>query len=183
MLCKSSFPANYSSCNSQLPYKEYNDWGKIIVGKILFWGLPGGTSGKESTCQSRRCKRCRFDPWVGKIPWRRKWLPTPVFLPGESHAQKSLVGHSLWGCKELDMTERLIHTHPNTHPHIIREKLIGMLCKVFLITKKLKLLHIANRFSLIQKRYIRRTPQKSIWPKSTPLFQSALENISRAIAK
>ena len=47
-----------------------------------------------------------FDPWVGKIPWRRKWQPTPVFLPGESHGQRSLVGYSPWGRKESDMTER-----------------------------------------------------------------------------
>jgi len=46
-----------------------------------------------------------FDPWVGKIPWGRTWQPTAVFLPGESHGQRSLVGYSPWGCKELDMTE------------------------------------------------------------------------------
>ena len=45
-------------------------------------GFPGGASGKEPTCQVRRHKRCGFDPWVGKIPWKRKWQPTPVFLPG-----------------------------------------------------------------------------------------------------
>ena len=49
--------------------------------------------------------RCGFDPWVGKIPWRRAWQPTPVFLPGESHGQRSLVGYSPWSCKELNMTE------------------------------------------------------------------------------
>ena len=43
----------------------------------------------------------------GRFPWRRKWQPTPVFLPGESHGQRSLVGYSPWGCRELDMTERL----------------------------------------------------------------------------
>ena len=48
-----------------------------------------------------------FDPWVGKIPWRRKWQPTPVFLPGESHGWRSLVGYSPWGRKESDTTERL----------------------------------------------------------------------------
>ena len=48
-----------------------------------------------------------FHPWVRKIPWRRTWEPTAVFLPGESHGQKSLVGYSPWGHKELDMTERL----------------------------------------------------------------------------
>ena len=47
------------------------------------------------------------NPWVGKIPWRRKWQPTPVFLPGESHGQRSPAGYSPWDCKELDMTERL----------------------------------------------------------------------------
>ena len=47
-------------------------------------------------------------PWIGKIPWRRTQQPTPVFLPGESHRQRSLVGYSPWGCKELDTTERLI---------------------------------------------------------------------------
>ena len=62
--------------------------------------------------QYRRCKRCGFDPCVGKIPWRRKWQPTPVFLPGESHGQRSLESYSPWGCKELDSTERMCtHTH------------------------------------------------------------------------
>ena len=57
-------------------------------------GFPGGASGKEPTCHCRRHKRCGFDPWVGKIPWRREWQPTPIFLPGESHRQRSLVGYS-----------------------------------------------------------------------------------------
>ena len=47
-------------------------------------GFPGGTSGKEPACQCRRHRRQNFDPWVGKIPWRRKQQPTLVFLPGES---------------------------------------------------------------------------------------------------
>ena len=51
--------------------------------------------------------KTEFDPWVGKIPWRRKWQPTPVFCPGKSHGQRSLVGYSPWGPKESDMTERL----------------------------------------------------------------------------
>ena len=50
--------------------------------------------------------RPRFDPQVGKIPWRRKWQPTPVLLPGKFHGQRTLVGYSLWGCKELDTTEQ-----------------------------------------------------------------------------
>ena len=56
------------------------------------------------------CRRFGFDPWVGKIPWRRKWQPTPVFLPGESHGQRSLVGYSPQGCKESKTTEWL-HFH------------------------------------------------------------------------
>ena len=56
-------------------------------------GLLGGAGSKEPACQCRRrCKRCGFDPWVGKIPWRRAWQPTPVFLPGESYGQRSLGG-------------------------------------------------------------------------------------------
>ena len=59
--------------------------------------FPGGASGKESACQCRRCKRRRSDPWVGKIPWRRAWQSTPVFLPGESHGQRSLASYSPQG--------------------------------------------------------------------------------------
>ena len=62
-------------------------------------------SGIEPTCQCRKHKRHRFDPWVGKIPWRRAWQLTPVFLPGESHGLRNLVGYSPWGCKESDTTE------------------------------------------------------------------------------
>ena len=61
-------------------------------------------SGKESICQ---CRRCKFDPSFKGIPWRRKWQPTPVLLPGKSHRQRSLVGYSPRGCTESDMTKRL----------------------------------------------------------------------------
>ena len=54
----------------------------------VYAGFPGGTSGKEPDCRCRRRKRLGFDPWVGKIPWRRARQPTPVFLPGESHGQE-----------------------------------------------------------------------------------------------
>ena len=70
-------------------------------------------SGKESTCQCRRLRRHGLDPWVGKIPWRRKWLPSPVFLPGESHGQRSLEGYSPQDCKESDITE--VTQHECTH--------------------------------------------------------------------
>ena len=68
-------------------------------------GFPGGISGKEPACECRTPKGCGFHSWVGKIPWRREWQPTPVFLWGESHGQRSLVGYCLWSCKESDMTE------------------------------------------------------------------------------
>ena len=73
-------------------------------------GFPSGTSGKESYCQCRRHKRHGFDPWVGKIPWRKKWQPTLVFLPTESQGQRALVGSSPWGHKESDMAEHAQHT-------------------------------------------------------------------------
>ena len=74
-------------------------------------------SSEESTCQ---CRRHGFDPWVGKIPWRRKWQPTPVFWSGGFHRLCSP-----WDCKESDTTERLslhyvhtnLHTHTHTHTH------------------------------------------------------------------
>ena len=63
------------------------------------------------------CRKRGFDPGVGKIPWRRKWQPTLVFLPGKSHGQRSLVGYSAWGPKELDTTEyTYAHTnYPSAH--------------------------------------------------------------------
>ena len=54
-----------------------------------------------------QCRRPGFNPWVGKIPWRRKWQSTPVLLPGKSYGQRSLVGCSPWGCKESDTIEQL----------------------------------------------------------------------------
>ena len=59
-------------------------------------GLPRWLNGKESTCKSRRC---RFDPWVGKISQRRKWQHIPVFLPGKSHGQRSLADYIPWDCR------------------------------------------------------------------------------------
>ena len=56
-------------------------------------GFPGGTSGKEPACQGKRHKRRGFDPWVGKIPWRRVWQPIPVFFTRESHGRRNLVGY------------------------------------------------------------------------------------------
>ena len=68
---------------------------------------PGGSDGKKKKKIHLQCRKHRLDPWVGKIPWRRKWQPTPVFLSGKFHGQRSLEGYSPWCCKELDTTERL----------------------------------------------------------------------------
>ena len=76
-------------------------WSSTAVQQVL----PRWLSGKESACQCRRHRRRRFDPWVEKIPWRRPRQPTPVFLPGKSHGQRSLAGSSPWGRKESDRTE------------------------------------------------------------------------------
>ena len=74
---------------------------------LLIRGVHAGSVGKEFTCQCRRYKRCRFDPWVEKIPWRRAWQPTPVFLPGGSPGQRSLAGYNPWGHTELNTTEMI----------------------------------------------------------------------------
>ena len=70
-----------------------------------------------------RHMRCGFSPWVRKILWRRAWLPTPVFLPGKSHGQKSLVGYSPWGHKELGMNEATKFT--NWHTALCKLKVLN----------------------------------------------------------
>ena len=81
-------------------------------------GFPGGAvvknlpvnAGDTQDTRDRlclQCGRCGFDPWVGKIPGRRKWQTNPVFLPGKFHEQRRLAGCSPRGCKELDMTEQI----------------------------------------------------------------------------
>ena len=82
-------------------------WPTVLPNKGLHWWL----SGKESACQNRRHG---FDPWVGKIPWRKKWQPTPVFLPEKSQGQRNLAGYRPWGHKESDRTEQLILSHKIT---------------------------------------------------------------------
>ena len=65
--------------------------------------FPGSSDGKESACNTG-------DPvsiWVRKIPWRRKWQPTPVFLPGKFHGQRSLAGYSSWNHRELDIADNV----------------------------------------------------------------------------
>ena len=68
-------------------------------------GFPGGTVVKNPPANAGDTRRCGSNPWIGKIPWRRTWQPTPAFLPGESHRQRSPAGYGPLGHKELDMTE------------------------------------------------------------------------------
>ena len=78
-----------------------------------------------------------LDPWVGKIPWRREWHPTPVFLPGEFHGQRSLAGYSPWGCRESDTAERLtlcVSQYIFTAEHYYRWHQCRMVFKCLLIT-------------------------------------------------
>ena len=89
----SPFPSHFSFLHSQ-PSKGREDGQAFLITLFLLgkfaMSLPGGSANKESACQWRRCGRsCGFDPWVWKIPWRGKWQPTPVFLPGKSQGQRS----------------------------------------------------------------------------------------------
>jgi len=70
------------------------NWTELKRFSVLLQCFPVGASGKEHICQCRRLKRCRFDPWFGKIPWRRKWQPIPVFMPGKFHRPRRLAGYS-----------------------------------------------------------------------------------------
>ena len=98
-------PAHHSRENGSCSHRFPRTVSSSLSGNIQ--RIPRWLSDKESTCQCRRYRRRGFDPWVGKIPWRRTWQPTPVFLPGESHGWRSLAGYSPWGHTESDMTERL----------------------------------------------------------------------------
>ena len=84
----------------------------IWAGVWMEGWFTGGANGKEPPCQCRRNKRCGFDPWVGKMPWRRAWPPTPIFLLRESHGQRSLVDTSLQGSQGVrhDWSD-LVHAH------------------------------------------------------------------------
>ena len=107
-------PASLGQCSrtsSSKPASSSRSSGPVSTGLVVRWqlrfwmsGFAGGASGKDPACQCRRQKRRGFNPEVGKIPWRRTWQPTPVFLPEESHGQRSLAGCSPWGRTESDRT-------------------------------------------------------------------------------
>ena len=96
------YPCLARSLSAVKVYKKPNHPQKTFT----FCLLTGTTHVHWASCRiCLQCGRPKFDPWVRKIPWRRKWQPVPVFLPGESHGRRSLVGYSPRGPKESDMTE------------------------------------------------------------------------------
>ena len=82
----------------------------FLTGTIVIGACQEAVTVKKLPANVGRHKGHGFNPWVGKIPWRRTWQPTPVFLPGESHGQRSLAGYGPWGCKESDTTEVTYHS-------------------------------------------------------------------------
>ena len=110
-------------------------WGEIDLKKILAiqmpfflkWqalhifisskGFSRGSVVKNPPANAGDYKRCWFDPWVGKISWRRKWRPTLVFLPGKSHGWRSLMGYSSWGHRESGTEGLNTHSRIPSPPH------------------------------------------------------------------
>ena len=108
---------------SPLNYLEIFCW-KLI--KLFTNGLPRWHSGKESACQ---CRRRQFDLWVRKIPWRRKWQPALVFLPGKFHGQRALTGYTVHGVAELYITYQLSNNSIYKHTHIF----FIVLCRYYIV--------------------------------------------------
>ena len=105
------------ACCGSRSCKVRHDWATELNWKPVR-AFQVATSGKQTTCQCRRCKRLGVKSWVRKIPWSRKWQPAPVVLPGKFHGRRSLMGYSPWGHKELDTTKS--HTHTCTHTHLYK---------------------------------------------------------------
>ena len=97
-------------------FSLFNSFFSFLREFHIVLGLPRWHSGKESACQCRRHRRCEFNSWVEKIPWRRKWQPTPVFLPGKFHRQRSLGSYRPWGHR-IQNDWAHTHTHPTTLPN------------------------------------------------------------------
>ena len=103
-----------AECINQRTWNHLGGYNWHLVNLVF----PDGFVGKESICNAGDM----VNPWARKIPWRRKRQPTPVLLPRKSHGQKSLEGHSLWGCKELDTTQGLNHQHQHKLKYAIVTK-------------------------------------------------------------
>ena len=94
--------------------QQPNSWLLFAVFSYLLTSCSFSDCTVVESCQCRRHRSYRFGPRVRKMPWRRKWQPTPVCLPGEFYGQRSLAGYSPWGRKEMDMTLQL-STHMNKY--------------------------------------------------------------------
>ena len=129
-------------------------WPKSSLGFFMLWknltkhfgqlsisiGLPRWFSGKESACQCRTCRRHLFNPWFRKIPWRRNWQHTPVFLPGKSHRQRGLAGKQSTGSQRVG--QDLVTKHACSTFMALSLSLLSRLCpnetspmRPFLITR------------------------------------------------
>ena len=123
-LCQGRFRLQYCSvpCPNTFSWIDIDEMKtNLHAVKVLLKGLEFGTkihhfpsgavvkkkSAVFAELACRRCRRLRFNPWIRKLPWRRKWQSAPVFLPGNSYGQRSLVGYSQWGRKESDMSQSL----------------------------------------------------------------------------
>ena len=102
---------------SHLPSHGKGDLGQFEEQQLLRDVLEPGFRWLRGKSVCLQCGRPGLNPWAGKTPWRRKWQPTPVFLPGKSHGRRILVGYSPWGCKKSDMNEQL-HSQPQRRRHM-----------------------------------------------------------------
>ena len=91
----------------------------------------GSSASEEPAYQYNRHKRHKSDPWARKIPWRRRWQPTLVFLLGKFRRQRSMAGYSPWGYKELDTNE---HTHMQTYTHTHKHTWRECLCPIIFLS-------------------------------------------------
>ena len=107
---------------------------------------------KKSPCQCRKCKRCKFNPWVRKTPWSRKWYSTPVFWPGKFHGQRNLVGYSPWGCKE----------HGGSTEHIINLWKINLEYRMGFIIRKSELKSVFQNLLGIKMRFFKYEKSRTI---------------------
>ena len=109
--------------------------------------FPGGARSKEPVCQCRRQKRCRFDPWVRKVPWRRQWAPTPVFLPGTSHDRGAwwATAHR----SQLDMTEATERIHTQVFSPILWVAFLHCIDSVILSTFLIFMKSNVSMFSFV----------------------------------
>ena len=101
---------------------------KLSVDKVRE-GLPQWLSSKIIYLQNSRLRRHGFDTWVRKIPWRREWLPAPVFLPGKFYGQRTLVGYSPWDHRVRHNWATNTHTHTHTHTHTQVFLMMSNFCK------------------------------------------------------